>query len=399
VSTLRAAIKQQHGFGWSIRDKGGKVQLTHRFDDGTRSSVTLDCAWDPDATSEVLALLPEIRCRMESRQLGLKEAYDLLRAPAAGQEERLDWQLLMARFEAYKVAHTGAVSSRTWDSMYAPVMRQVLEAVAAKPVPRDARSLLGALRDRCGGEPGSRGRKLRMQYACQLLRFAVSELGASQRWLPPQDITPFVGKATARVERQGATPIKDQQLVRLLDGIPDERWRLAVGLMACFGLRSVELNHIRPNDNKLTVTYRKRTARGSTSPGDVRGLDPEGLPGESLRLLRLLESGLVALPPLGLSDADAAQSVRQYLNRREVWRSLKSEVDGKGGRLSAYSFRHGYALRAHQLYDLSPRVAAALMRHSLQTHHAHYGAWVDDEVVDAAVQRGIRRLAAIGDQA
>ena len=194
VSTLRAAIKQQHGFGWSVRDKAGKVQLTHRFDDGTRSSVTLDCTWNPDATSEVLGLLPEIRSRMESRQLGLKEAYDLLRAPAARQEERLDWPLLVVRFQAFKVAHTGAVSSRTWESMYAPVMRQVLEAMAAKPVPRDARALLGALRDRCGGEPGSRGRKLRMQYACQLLRFGVGELGASERWLPPQDLGSFVGK-------------------------------------------------------------------------------------------------------------------------------------------------------------------------------------------------------------
>ena len=26
VLTLRAAIKQEHGFGWSVRDKGGKVQ-------------------------------------------------------------------------------------------------------------------------------------------------------------------------------------------------------------------------------------------------------------------------------------------------------------------------------------------------------------------------------------
>jgi hypothetical protein len=43
VSTLRAAIKQEHGFGWGIRDKGGKVQVTRRFEDGTRSSVTLDC--------------------------------------------------------------------------------------------------------------------------------------------------------------------------------------------------------------------------------------------------------------------------------------------------------------------------------------------------------------------
>lgn len=393
VRTLRDAIKQQHGFGWGIRDKGGKVQLTHRYGDGVRSSVTMDCPWDPDSTSEVLGLLPEIRSRMESQRLGLKEAYDLVRGPTANKAERVDWLLAVARFHKHKVSDTGAVSERTWAGMYAPVMMRVLDAIAAKPVPRDGRSLLAALRDRCGGEPGSRGRKIRMQYSAQLLRFVVTELGAAQRWLPPDDLTPFVGKPTQEVERQGATPLKDHQFVRLLEGIPDPRWRLAIGLLGCFGLRPVELGYLRPNGDRLTVLYRKRTARGTTKPGDVIGLDPEGLPGESLRLLRLLESGLVELPPLGLTDGEVAQSVRQYLNRREVWKNLKTEVAAQGGRLAAYSLRHGFALRAHELYDLTPRVAAALMRHSLQTHHQHYGAWVDSEVIDIAIAKGMDRLA------
>jgi len=392
VSTLRAAIKQEHGFGWGIRDKGGKVQLSRRFEDGTRASVTLNCPWNPEATSEVLGLLPEIRSRMETQRLGLKEAYTLLRGPTGAKDVRMDWGLLVARFQRHKVTDTGVLKSRTWDAMYAPVMRSVLEAVATRPVPRDGRALLAALRDRCGGEPGSRARQLRMQYTSQLLRFAVTELGAAERWLPPESLTPFVGKAQEK-DQQGATPIKDHQLVRLLEGIPDPRWELAVSLMACFGLRPVELRHIRPNGDKLTCRYRKRTARGTTKPGDVVGLDPDGKRGESLRVLRLLESGLVELPPLGRTDADAAQTVRGYLNRRPVWKSLKAEVAEQGGRLSGYSFRHGYALRAHELYDLTPRITAALMRHSLQTHHAHYGHWVDNEVVDLAVQKGIDRLA------
>jgi hypothetical protein len=46
--------------------------------------------------------------------------------------------------------------------------------------------------------------------------------------------------------------MKAQQLVRLLAGIPYERWRLGVGLMACFGLRPVEQNHIRSSGKTLT---------------------------------------------------------------------------------------------------------------------------------------------------
>lgn len=392
VKVLRDAVKQEHGFGWSLRDKNGKVQLTRRFEDGTRSAVVLDLPWNSGSTSEVLGLLPEIRSRMESQRLGLAEAYDLLRGPNGGRAERMDWELAVSRFERHKTSDTGEAKASTYQRMYAPVMGQVLEAMAAKPVPRDGRALLASLRDRCGGEPGSRGRKLRMQYTAALLRYAVTELGAAERWLPPNDLTPFIGKPSQTTQRQGSTPLKDHQLVRLLEGIPDPRWRLAVTLAGCFGLRPVELGHCRANGDKLLVTYQKRTARGSTKPGDVVGLDPEGLDGESLRALRLLESGLVELPPMGTSDGDAAVSMRQYLERREVWRSLKAEISSKGEKLTVYGLRHGYALRAHQRYGLSPRVTATLMRHSLQTHCQHYGSWTDTDVVEKAVQEGINRL-------
>ena len=392
VTTLRAAIKQQHGFGWGIRDKGGKVQVTRRFADGTRSSVTLDCPWNPEATSEVLGLLPEIRSRMESQRLGLQEAYDLLRAPTGGKPERMDWVLAIARFERHKTSDTGEVKPETYRRMYKPVMRQFLEAMAAKPVPRDGRAVLASLRERCGGEPGSRGRKLRMQYASAFLRFTVTELGAAERWLPSSDLTPFIGKPTSAVKRQGSAPLKDHQFVRLIEGIPDPRWRLAVTLAGCFALRPVELGYCRANGDKLHVSYEKRTARGSTDAGDVVGLDPEGMDGASLRALRLLESGLVELPPLGKADKDAAVSMRQYLERRETWQSLKAELEAQGEKLTVYGLRHAYALRAHERYGLSPRVTASLMRHSLHTHCEHYGSYTDKAVIERAIQDGIDRL-------
>jgi len=67
VTHVRGAIKQQHGFGWSIREIAGKVQLTRRFEDGTRSAVVLDLPWNPDCTGVLLGLLPEIRSRMDGQ--------------------------------------------------------------------------------------------------------------------------------------------------------------------------------------------------------------------------------------------------------------------------------------------------------------------------------------------
>jgi integrase len=395
VQTLRDAIKQEHGFGWNVREITGKVQLTRRYADMTRSSVVLEMPWNSECITPVLRLLGQLRSCMDQQQLGLKEAYRLIRQPLATDgtsQAALDWGYVMQRFQKYKVEDTGEVKASTYSRIYQPVMERVQDLITSRPVPRDAKALLSGLRDRYGGAPGSRGRQLRMQYTAQLLRFAVSELGAPDRWMPPAVLKPYVGKAGAGIGYGSATPIKDAQLLGLLEGIPDQRWADAVRLMACFGLRPVELGYITARGDKLHVAYSKRTSRGSTNPADIPGLDPVGLADESVGLLARLNDQTLELPPLGSSDADAALSIRQYLNRRKAWKALKEEASDNGGRLSPYSFRHGFALRAHETYGLSPRITAALMRHSLQTHVRHYGQWTDGNTIEEAVNKG-KRLA------
>lgn len=352
----------------------------------------LDLPWSPEAATAVAVRVQEIRSRMESQGLGLKEAADLLQAPVAAlqgaNKTALNWPDLVERFRKHKVVDTGDVATATFEAVDRPIMRQVQEVMASKPIPHDGRALLGALRDRYGGAPGSRGRQIRIQHAAQLLRLAVANMGHPDRWIPPDDLTAFIGKRPKGSSKAPSTPIKDGQLLRLLEGIPDQRWRVAVGLLACFGMRPVELKYCRANGDKLHISYEKCTARGNSKPGDVSGLDPAGLTDESLRLLRLLESCLVELPPLGSTDRASVMAIRQYLDRRPIWRTLKTESAATGGKLSPYSFRHGYALRAHEVYGLSPRTTAALMRHSLMTHSQHYGAWTDSATLDEAVRRG-----------
>ena len=75
-------------------------------------------------------------------------------------------------------------------------------------------------------------------------------------------------------------------------------------------------------------------------------------------------------------------------------------TDGSGDKLVPYSLRHGYALRAHEVYGITPRRAAALMGHSLETHSSTYGAWTDREMVentlaDVQAQVELRRLEAL----
>jgi hypothetical protein len=59
-----------------------------------------------------------------------------------------------------------------------------------------------------------------------------------------------------------------------------------------------------------------------------------------------------------------------------------------------YSCRHGYAHRAHGICDWPPKVVAAAMGPSVQTHPAAYSRWCGDGVVNDALAKAEQRLLA-----
>jgi hypothetical protein len=275
-----------------------------------------------------LATATQLKKLMLQKGLGLREAYGLVVGSKGTQTPagELNWQEVVRRFEAFKVG-SGAVKPSNWREMYLPVMQQVLAVLSAQPRPVNSRVLLERLVEAHGGDPGSRGRQLRMQYAAQLLRFAVNECAANQRWDPPVSLKPFVG--VRGKGRELTTPIKDHQVVRLLAGIENAQWRTAVALVACFGLRGVELAYIQARGDLLHCSYRKRTERcpEGTKPRDIVGLDPDGLSGLSSNLLaQLAEQGNAALPDCVARPERAGQALGQFLGRQPIWRALVAET-------------------------------------------------------------------------
>ncbi len=388
ITTLRHALQQDNGRGWTVWEARGQVQLCHRSPDGTRETQTLAIPWNGECIPAVLATVAQLRSAMTEQGVGLRRAHGLLQQnglvgrPGPTPQPRIDWEQVVEGFRAFKIT-SGAVKASTFERMYEPVMQAVLAVLSANPAPADAPELFERLVQSYGGEPGSKGRQLRLLYTAQLLRFALRQ-GAPTRWKPPEELADYIGRRSADSIRRDSTPIKDRQLVALLKSINDPRWRLAIGLIGCFGLRPVELRYCRAEEHRLVVDYRKRTARGSTPPRQVRGLDPQGLEGESARLLRQL--GSQELPPLGTDNKGAGASVHQFLERHQTWQQLRAEARSRGETLTPYGLRHGYALRAHQR-GLAPRVSACLMGHSLQTHCRHYGNWADAETIDAAFEK------------
>jgi hypothetical protein len=87
-----------------------------------------------------------------------------------------------------------------------------------------------------------------------------------------------------------------------------------------------------------------------------------------------------------------AEDLGQYMRRKKEWDALRRSYESDGEKLVLYSCRHGYAHRAHIICDLAPKVAAAAMGHSVETHLAAYSRWCSDATVDDAFEKAFQSL-------
>ena len=373
---LVSAIKEQHRFGYSVRPMRGKVQVQRFWSDtGKRETVTLPVAWEKGCQRDVLNGINAINDGLQ-KGLSLKTAAALaFDATTPGPKAKTNWLRVVDHYHQFKVEN-GLIKESTWQKEYVPRLSWLVETVSKPDAPSNGKTLLEAMRwgSNGVGEPGSISRKRRIQYCADFLRYAVDECGVDQRWAPPRPsvIKTIIGSKaanTALAPNEGqAIALTDDQFLRLFESIKDQRWRMAVGLLGVFGLRAVELNYCSPGEQGLLVTYEKRNNMNKTRPREVPVLDPEGHPGLGQKLLLMLGTGLVPMPPLGNSDGQAGISVNQALNRNPVWQELRQEARKQGKRLSSYSLRHCFADRCAMSGSIPPKAAAAAMGHSLNTH-------------------------------
>lgn len=381
INNLRKTLRTELGEGWTVRDIRGRIQLTYRYANGQRSSVVTELEWKGGQIAKVTDLAQRIRPLLEEGK-NVREAYELLGTAETNVtgDGSTNWLLLAEKFEDHKTG-SGEVSARTWHRNWRLRIGRAVEVLNSSPKPTSGKGVLQALVEKHfpkGKGAGDTDRRLAIQYVAAWLRWCVKEQGADARWLPPEELKLLIG-----VKQKGhtmATFASDDQITRLLASIADPKWRTAVGLVACFGLRPVELGYIRANGEVLHCSYQKRTARkpAGTPPRDIVGLDPVGMPGLSKQLLAVLaERGKEALP-VGCRGETAGDALHQFLERHGAWRALVAETaalpatGSTGNTLVPYSLRHAFAARAEDTYGLSDRRAALLMGHSVQTHHSHY---------------------------
>ena len=388
-------LRREHGKGWRLEEQSERIKLVRVLPGLGKQAVTTQLPWRSSSQTKLLALVIELRQRMDDLGLSMAEAYDLLAVVPEAVPGQLDWDEIATRYEQFRL--NSGCKQTTYDRDERYKITNALKLLAKpKRAPKDGRALLAAyaVEHLANLAPGGSGRKRHLSDVARILTFAVKRCGADQQWLPPdkEEMALLVGQ---REDPNADTvPIKPEQLHGLLLSLDENpELRLAVALVGLYGLRPSELMALKVEDAELkagNVKRNKQMAKNPKKPRLLQPLDLQELPGEGARCLQLYASGLIKLPTAIANAKDfktCGAAFRQYLYRHPYWQSLQTETNG----LVPYSLRHGYAWRGAKYYTraVPVRDLASLMGHDVKTHQKHYGKWTTDEDTKESVRRAV----------
>ena len=411
VQTLRDSVADA-GFadGWSLIQRNGKVQVQHSWLEpgGTRKKATamLPIAWERGCAAEVISALNVVQKAMANGRT-LKDAVKVIGKQATTTDGGLDWD---AAFEEFKATKVGGVVSdeHGFHRTYGMTWRALRLAMDERS-PENASQFLqyainSAQKDAEGNwiplPQGSVYRRRKVQVVKAFLEFCRDELGFEERWHPPANTKKYVGIApraavAGKRQKNKKDAIPESALKPLMESFrdtePGRSWRLAIGLLACFGLRPWELKFLEVDGRFLRVTEGKRNSRKQSDPRIVMGIDPEDMPGLSQQLLLELSSGSTRLPSLGTRPNQVGNMTNDYLRSNPFWRELKAAATEKGEVLASYSFRHRYAYAADRI-GLNDREICQFMGNNRMTYVQHYGTNARESELMAAAERVLARV-------
>lgn len=391
VTVLRAGLSHslsQEGCrsGITVNEKRGKarVNISEVLGNGRRRQVPLSIDWAPENVDAIREATLAIYRGLVAGQPVEVAIEAVAGEPEAGSSNAgpINWPALIEAFRERKLG-SGEIKLTTWTNIYARRMKVILAAVDRAETPVQ---LLEAIAAPWASQPGCRGRQLQVQQTAAILRWGVDTGRLPAEWAPPLDLSPYVGRK--REAAAVTTPLAVEEILALVETIPDLKWRYAFQLLSAYGLRPEELQHLELRGGRLWCTYSKVSSRGRTEPRPLRLLPCDRWAAEWN-----LEANYQAdrLPPM--KPGLGADAMGLYMRRRELWTELRQRYEAEGEKLVLYSCRHAYAHRAHTLCTMLPtKFVAAAMGHSLETHLAAYSRWIGNDEVDAAFERAAQRM-------
>jgi integrase len=388
---FRQQVVASSSKGWSVFPHRGQMRLQVREGLGS-SSVILPYPWQASATGDAL-----LRVRLIYQQVCAGQTLKGAAAIVSGASSRTEhgWASAIEQFEQHKKAFGNAVSEATWQGKYLPTLRIAIDCLESRQPPCNAAELLDAVLIRW--DPGSRARQIAAQNLAQFLNYCTQRLHFKSCWMPPPKLAGHVGQRPRGVAKRDGYPMRDAQILRLIDGLPrnesGNRWRFAVQLMATYGLRPEELRYLvlKPGVDGplLWCTYQKKGGGGQTRPRQLFALPVRDLDrtAPNWNLIGRLQIG-EELPPLGPSGR-GGESANTYLKRQEIWTQLKAEAAAYGEVLVPYSLRHRYSYEGHRL-GIAPKDLSQAMGHSLECHLRAYARFTSNETANAFAEATTR---------
>ena len=370
---LRAHLKQHRGF--TITNDRGRVRLQFRRSGLKAQSVALPFLWGQNAWTDVAVRIDNI-IKLVNAGSDLKSATRGVAVSISSHDE--DWK---AALQAYRDGPQQNLKPVTWRE-HLCALNYALQIMSQRNAPTNGADLMDVVMKQW--TPGTRQHEVMGQRLRKFLRYCVQRQQFKSTWLPPKGMS-----TAATKQKRTGYPFSDAQILRLIESMPDtrvgQRYSFAFQLMATYGLRPEDLNHlqVRNNGTELWSLYRKSkggTRGAKTEPRRLYALnvlDPDGRPMQWNLLQRV--ANREELPPLGNNPdrGEAGQRLRQHMRDKQVWASLQAEAESEGEQATMYSFRHRYAYTAHNRpmangQMRSPKQIADAMGHDLQTHLKSY---------------------------
>ncbi|MFN6343352.1 MAG: site-specific integrase [Cyanobium sp.] len=265
------------------------------------------------------------------------------------------------------------MSERTWQRIYAPPLRRLIETAGERSWPTDESLLLATLR---AWRPNSRAR--------QLAHDRIRRMWRQAGWEWPAEAAELRGNGKAAASPEGVRSFTDGELQELRARIERSIARhkltpadlVAWDCLMVFGLRPAELQGLEITTQQgvpiAKVSREKRSSKGASGIRNVPAVPPAGWPDDFHGLgKRWNEHGL---PPALVAYWSPGEKMAQQLARLQKQQPVGIALDAE---LTPYSCRHAFALRLAQQVGLHVREAAELMGHSPAVHLSTYGRRLD----------------------
>jgi integrase len=357
-------------------------------------SVTLPYVWQEDSVAPALTRIQEIFKRYYEGDRILVMAAGA--AETASSKQRVDWSEVLAEYRETRQS----ANDKTWKERHRRVIDaaiDLLEGHTRKPVDGEA-LCMQVLRP---WKKGSRQRQIMRQNLRHFLKWAVRRGHLQSAYLPGDHVT------ETRTKKKVGYCLSDQQILEIIAAIPDDtagrRWRFGVQLLAVYGLRPFELNHLKIERGARGLEL--HTTKGKSMGGllgletDPRRLNPLFVCNETgaavdWDLLNRLAAG-ESLPPVGANAGDAFNT---YLGRRRrsghplmvAWDAAKDDARRQKQKFGSYGFRHRYAKASHAAGFPTADIAKS-MGHTLGVHEDNYARFMPDRTAELYEERN-RRL-------